>query len=59
MTKEPNKQITNSYVTVPKNFYDMTFEEQREFLGSVLRGISPNPAVRATAGKKFRKKPKK
>lgn len=59
MTKEPNDKNTLSYVEIPKNFYDMTFEEQREFLGSILRGISPNPAVRATAGKKFPKKPKK
>ena len=56
MNKDNDKQITSTYVTIPEDFYDMSFEEQRLFLSSVLRGMSPNPAVRATAGKKFRKK---
>lgn len=56
MENNNDKAITTSHVSIGKDFYEMTFEQQREFLGSVLRGMSPNPEVRATAGKKFRKK---
>lgn len=56
MKNEPNKAITSSHVTIPNDYYDMSREERRAFLSSVLRGMSPNPEVRATAGKKFRKK---
>lgn len=56
MTTENNKPITSTHLTIPEDYYEMSFQEQRDFLSSVLRGMSPNPDVRATAGKKFRKK---
>lgn len=56
MENEPNKAITSSHVTIPKDYYQLSREERRAFLSSVLRGMSPNPEVRATAGRKFRKK---
>lgn len=55
MEKKTNNAITSTHVTIPKDYYDMSRKEKREFLSSVLRGMSPNPEVRATAGKKFRK----
>jgi hypothetical protein len=56
MKDDYKKNITSSHLSIPSDYYEMSYEEQRQFLGSILRGMSPNPEVRATAGKKFRKK---
>lgn len=56
MNQDPDKQITSTHVTIPSDYYQMDRKQRREFLSSVLRGMSPNAEVRATAGKKFRKK---
>jgi hypothetical protein len=53
--KNKKQAITSTHVTIPDDYYSMSREDRRAFLSSVLRGMSPNPEVRATAGKKFRK----
>lgn len=56
MENEKPKEITSTHVTIPSDYYKMNRDERRAFLSSILRGMSPNPEVRATAGRKFRKK---
>lgn len=36
-------------VTIEKDFFDMSYQEQRNFLRRALSGISPNPEVRRAA----------
>jgi len=34
---------------VPRDYFDLSPEDRREFLRAILGGMSPNPAVRAQA----------
>jgi hypothetical protein len=35
-------------IPIGKNFFDLDFDEQSAVIDRLLRGLSPNPAVRAS-----------
>jgi methionyl-tRNA formyltransferase len=36
------------FIPIGKNFFDLDFDQQSAVIDRLLRGLSPNPAVRAT-----------
>jgi len=52
------KMAIGTHTTLPKNWDDLSVDEQRAWVNTLLRGMSPNPEVRATAGRKATPKKK-
>lgn len=53
------KQDIATHASIPDDFYDMDTDAQLEFVDQLLRGMSPNQNVRATAGRKAGQQKKK
>jgi len=54
-----SKQNVTTHASLPDGFYDMDTDEQLEFVDQLLRGMSPNQNIRATAGRKAGQQKKK
>lgn len=54
------KNVVTTHGTLPDGFFDDDVDAQLEFVDQLLRGMSPNPRVRATAARKAdqQRKPK-